>query len=543
VIVMAYGVAGGLAAAYWTDLIQGICIIVLSIILIPYALSGLVEQFGDPANMGLMDGFRIMHERVASENFQLFGGPRSGEFPFHYIVSLSLLGLVGVVVQPHFIATGGGTAKDETVARIGLVTGNFLKRLCTIGWALTGLVVLALLADSAEIAADPDRAWGVATREILGKVTIGGYRIGLVGLMLACLLAALMSTADCFMVIMAALLVRNVYVAFIRPDASDVACIRLGRIAGLLVIAGATVFSVSFYDVFRQYTLALEIPILMAAPFWIGMYWRRATRGAAWGTMLFSLILFFLVPIFAPIFFPALRGSSRLVAVTDVVTTRTVRAATASDVAKREAVISLAKQNSTGQELPPLIIGDRYEDSFTTGGKPLYWTGSVQGELVEVDRTESDDGSTVRVVQRYRNVTECSGLFQADLLIYSAFGMDLQQASNALLKTLRLPTRLVLPFVVMMLLSLLTRPGTPEVLDRYYAKMKTSVDADEDRDRRKLEEAFQDLQQFEKMKLFPGTNWEFSRPSFFDVAGFLVCVAICCLLLWLLYWLANIGAS
>ena len=33
---------GGLRAAYFTDLIQGLCIIVLSIILIPYGLSAIV---------------------------------------------------------------------------------------------------------------------------------------------------------------------------------------------------------------------------------------------------------------------------------------------------------------------------------------------------------------------------------------------------------------------------------------------------------------------------------------------------------------------
>ena len=31
-----------------------------------------------------------------------------------------------------------------------------------------GMIVLALLADSVEIAKDPDEAWGVASREILG---------------------------------------------------------------------------------------------------------------------------------------------------------------------------------------------------------------------------------------------------------------------------------------------------------------------------------------------------------------------------------------
>ena len=45
----------------------------------------------------------------------------------------------------------------------------FLKRLCTVGWALTALIALALLAGNAEIATDPDRVWGVAAREIWGR--------------------------------------------------------------------------------------------------------------------------------------------------------------------------------------------------------------------------------------------------------------------------------------------------------------------------------------------------------------------------------------
>jgi len=71
-----------------------------------------------------MDGFRIMHERVSPDYFSLFSGPSSGEFPIQYIISLSLLGMVGIVVQPHFIATGGGSAKSEDEARIGLVGGE-----------------------------------------------------------------------------------------------------------------------------------------------------------------------------------------------------------------------------------------------------------------------------------------------------------------------------------------------------------------------------------------------------------------------------------
>ncbi|RMF38978.1 MAG: hypothetical protein D6753_14820, partial [Planctomycetota bacterium] len=215
-IVIVYGVLGGLRAAYYTDLVQGIFIIILSILLIPFGLWQLVRQFGDPQTMSVMDGFHIMHQRVSADYFNLFGGPAAGEFPWHYIVALSLLGLVGIVVQPHFIATGGGSAKSEDEARIGLVVGNFLKRLCTIGWALTALIALALLAGNHEIALDPDRVWGVAAREVLGPLNLG-----LVGLMLACLLAAMMSSADAYMIVTSALVTRNVYAAYLNPHADE----------------------------------------------------------------------------------------------------------------------------------------------------------------------------------------------------------------------------------------------------------------------------------------------------------------------------------
>ena len=99
-IVILYGVLGGLTAAYWTDLIQGVFIILLSILLIPFGLWALVKEFGDPATMSVFDGFKIMHERVSADHFGLFSGPSAGEFPPQYIFSLTLLVLIGIVVQP-----------------------------------------------------------------------------------------------------------------------------------------------------------------------------------------------------------------------------------------------------------------------------------------------------------------------------------------------------------------------------------------------------------------------------------------------------------
>jgi len=151
----------------------------------------------------MIDGFRIMHEQVPRELFSVIGTSGISDFPLHFILAVVLINLVGIVVLPHFIATGGGSAKTENDARVGLVTGNFLKRFCTIGWVLTALIALAMLADSPELAQDPDKTWGIASRELLGP--------GLTGLMLACLLAALMSSIDVYMIVSSALVVRNIY--------------------------------------------------------------------------------------------------------------------------------------------------------------------------------------------------------------------------------------------------------------------------------------------------------------------------------------------
>jgi solute:Na+ symporter, SSS family len=82
----------------------------------------------------------ILHEQLPPEQFDVVGSTSTSEFPLHRIMAVVIINLIGIVVQPHFIATGGGSAKTEFERRVGLVVGNFLKRFCTIGWVLTALI-------------------------------------------------------------------------------------------------------------------------------------------------------------------------------------------------------------------------------------------------------------------------------------------------------------------------------------------------------------------------------------------------------------------
>lgn len=545
-IVILYGVLGGLAAAYYTDLIQGIFIILLSILLIPYGLLALVKEFGDPATQGIVDGFTIMHERVSDDYFNLFSGPSAGEFPLPYIVSLTLLAIVGIVVQPHFIATGGGSAKSEIEARVGLVTGNFLKRLCTVGWALTALISLALLAGNAEIAADPDRVWGVAAREILGPLNIG-----LVGLMLACLMAAMMSSADTYMIVTSGLVTRNVYSAFINKNADERTCLRVARGTGLLIILGASAVALSKADVFAQFKLAMELPILFAAPFWIGMFWRRANLTAVWATIGFSLVFFFILPTLIPALSPGMRSDPTLTQPTYLTTKSLTRPATAADVAKHQAWekavsatlgdVELLKQ--IGPEPPSAPEGQPIQVVTKSGGKSIFWRNGVEaeGEVTLETVSEKTEGNTTTTIQRYTSPHIGKGSFNIDFLIYHWMGVDLTDASKATIETLRLPPRLLMPFLVLMLVSLFTRRERKEVLDRYYAKMRTVVHPDPETDRQQLEAAYANPDHYERRKLLPKTDWEFTLPRPVDVIGFLVSVAICFVIIALLAWLAGIS--
>ncbi|WP_164104009.1 sodium:solute symporter family protein [Candidatus Laterigemmans baculatus] len=552
-IVIIYGVLGGLTAAYWTDLIQGIFIILLSVLLIPYGLKALVAKFGDPTSDGMMEGFRIMHERVSGDYFSLFAGPSSGEFPLHYIISLTLLVTVGIVVQPHFIATGGGSAKSEDEARVGLLVGNFLKRLCTVGWAMTALIALALLAGNTEIANDPDRVWGVAAREILGPLNLG-----LVGLMLACLLAAMMSSADAYMIVTSALVVRNVYAAYIDPHATEKKYVAVGRLTGLIIIIGAAGLALTYADVFGQFKMAVELPILFAAPFWIGMYWRRANRTSVWATIGFSALLFFILPTLLPMVAPSLRTDPRLTTTTHEVTRTTTRPVTASDVAQHEAweqAVAEARERyqdperldevlkAIGTEPANAALGEQAEFTTKRGGQAIFWDSTVpvgQPQLEVVEEYEEDN--TRVTVRRQAGPLEGQGPLRLDFLVYRGLGVDLAAVSPATLETLRLPSRLLLPFVFLILVSFITPRNSEATLDRYYAKMKTEVHPDPAVDHQRLEESYRNPSRFNDRRLFPGTQLEFSRPSVKDIVGVLVSIVVVGLIIALLMGLASIGA-
>ncbi|MEA1996242.1 MAG: sodium:solute symporter family protein [Gemmatimonadota bacterium] len=515
VIVLLYSWAGGMMAVYLTDFIQGIFIIILSFILIPFGLYQISVRFG---GTGMMDGFRIMHQKIPEEFFDILGSAYASDFTWYYLLAVTAINLVGIVVQPHMIVVGGGTAKDELSARVGIMVGNFIKRFLTILWTLTGLIALALYAH--EIA-DPDLVWGHATLDLLGPVGMG-----LVGLMIIALMAALMSSASCYILVASSLIVRNLY-SWIKPDCPEGHYVLVGRVASAVTIMGGVFFSIYYYDVFDQLKVAWELPIIFAATVWVAMFWRRASRMAAMVTIILSAVLFFIIPILLPVVHPSLRTSEKYLAVTQTEEVLRRYETREFDIWRRNKEIETWKElSSAGLAREPapesLRLGDMIEVTTKPPSKSIYWTKGIK---------VTGDGSRTG-----------QGFFNIEMAFLNMLGFNLASLPNPMIETLRLPFRIVLPILLVIIISLFSKPVDKQVLDRFYVRMKTPVRPDPEEDKREVELSYSEPKRFDHTKIFPNSQFEMTKWTKEDTVGFLFGVFGTILVIALTLLIANIGA-
>ncbi len=255
---------GGLIATAYTDFIQALMIIVLSMMLIPLGL----EQVG---------GMGGLHQILADkpEFFELYN-VKSGLTVFT-IAMLAVNGIVGITAQPHMMSMCA-TGHNERAGRIGQTYGALVKRLCTIGWALTGLIVAAMVVQRGITLADPEAAFGFASRELLMP--------GLTGLLVAAVLAANMSTCSTFMVNTGALFTQNFYIKYLKPGADDRTVLWTGRISGFVLTLLGVLFALTIKNVLHAFLFTETIAAFMGIIVFGGVLWKRANRyGALWGVV------------------------------------------------------------------------------------------------------------------------------------------------------------------------------------------------------------------------------------------------------------------
>ncbi len=475
-VILLYAMLGGLKAAVITDFIQGVLIIVLSFVIIPFGL----RQVG---------WFSGLHQRVPEHMFNLLGSPQTSDYSLLFIVSIILVNLVGIVVQPHMIQICG-SARDESAARVGLTYGNYLKRLCTIGWALVGVIGFALYAREVS---DPDMIWGYATLRLLP--------VGAVGLMISSMLAAIMSSADAFMVSGSALFTMNLYRP-LRPLSSDRHLVWVGRITTAFIIIGGVALSQLFHSVIELLKYIWTLPVIFGAAFWLSILWRRVTPAAAWSSVAFSLLFSFVLPVLLPL--------SDSIATRESLLGTTAPASVEVRVGAESADVAAGLAVSAGELITkrlPVPSAPVYFQQLRTGP-----AGELRGE----------------------------GKFRTGVWLLTRLGFDFSRSTRATLEAATFLMDAILPFIVLILVSLLSAPVARAALDRFYARLLTPVHADPETDRRHLEASLADPASLQGRLWFPRSGWMMQKPDRTDILGFVAATLVAVAIVGVVFLVAGI---
>lgn len=285
VLVIATGIYtafGGLKAVVYTDMIQmfvlvggGIAITVCGL----YMLGGVDEMISivsKGAALNNQENFFDMWRGIDDSNYPwtgiLFGGPILG---------------VWYWCTDQFIVQRVLSAKDIQNARKGTIFAGFLKLLPLFIFVLPGIVAFALVQEGLMTVAEPNKALPAMIRDVLP--------MGLKGLMVAGILAALMSSLSSVFNSCSTLITWDLYKRF-NPDATERKLVIVGQSATIvLVILGLAwiPFMGLFSDQLFLYLQSVQSYIAppIAAVFLLGIFSKRINSQGAMAALITGFFL------------------------------------------------------------------------------------------------------------------------------------------------------------------------------------------------------------------------------------------------------------
>jgi SSS family solute:Na+ symporter len=266
-----YTIAGGLAAVIYTDTVQTLILIAGAAALTIIGLH----------RVGGLEHLRTM---VPPGYFHMMKPATDPQFPWTGIFfGAPILGIWywctdQVIVQRVL------SARDEGHAKAGAIFAGFLKILPVFLLVLPGIIAYALFPDQV---VKPDYAYPTLVLNLLP--------VGLVGLVMAALLAAVMGAMSSVFNSASTLVTLDFYKK-IRPQADERQLVMFGRIAtggmvllGLLWVPFIHLLSAQLYIYLQSVQAYISPPI--AACFIIGILWPRVNGQGALSSLLAGFLL------------------------------------------------------------------------------------------------------------------------------------------------------------------------------------------------------------------------------------------------------------
>ncbi|MFT5693655.1 MAG: sodium/proline symporter [Oceanicoccus sp.] len=220
ICVVFYTFLGGFLAVSWTDLIQGL-LMAAALMYVPLVA---IEMVGGPSEA--IHSLQLKNPELLTFWNDIKGTPLSAIA----IISLLAWGL-GYFGQPHILARfmGVRSSKDVPEARRIAISWTILCMLGALGVGLAGRVYVDLnIAGGIE---DPEKVFMVLVDALFHPV--------IAGVLLAAILAAIMSTADSQLLVSSSAFTEDLYSTLFREEASQKEVVIVARLAvvGVSVIA------------------------------------------------------------------------------------------------------------------------------------------------------------------------------------------------------------------------------------------------------------------------------------------------------------------
>jgi solute:Na+ symporter, SSS family len=267
-----YTILGGLRAVIYTEVLQAVVLILGSVTLM---IVGLVH----------VGGWSGLEARVPPDFFSMWKPVTHPDFPWTGIIfGAPILGVWYWCTDQHIVQRVLA-ARNVTEARRGTIFAGYLKILPVFIFVLPGIIAAALFTDIRGEAANS--AYPALVTRLLPA--------GLKGLVLAGMLAALMSSLASAFNSCSTLLTWDVYRKW-RPQATEARLVAVGRVtAVILVVLGLLWIPFMKYVSSQLYIYLQSVQAYIAPPiaacFLLGLFFRRLNGAGAIASLWTGLVL------------------------------------------------------------------------------------------------------------------------------------------------------------------------------------------------------------------------------------------------------------
>ncbi|WLD93750.1 sodium/proline symporter PutP [Alkalihalobacillus sp. AL-G] len=266
-VIISYTFLGGFLAVSWTDFIQGI-LMFLALIVVPIVAmqklggwSSTVNQVGsmDASYVDIMSGLGILA-----------------------IISSLAWGL-GYFGQPHILVRFMGIRSSKDIPKARLIGMGWMV-ISLFGAIFTGFAAIAYFADNPLQGPEAETAF-ILFSQVLFDPWVAG-------ILLAAILAAIMSTVDSQLLVSSSALAEDFYKAILRKTASDKELVWVGRFAVVLIALIA--ITIASDENSKVLTLVSYAWAGFGASFGpviiLSLFWKRITRNGALAGMIIGAV-------------------------------------------------------------------------------------------------------------------------------------------------------------------------------------------------------------------------------------------------------------